>query len=229
MSALYTAENETVRLSVYADECPSSPREWDQLGTIVGWHRRYKLGDEQPREEPHRWLHEWKRGRKEKDYVILPVYMIDHSCVALNTLFILFMIVTGRVLKAAMKARQLSPQFLAELNQFFARKAAYPMALIAATLAVATAVLGHGRFIGVPIAVHFTLGLITVVVNLLGIPASLRVLGENQRLLDRAARELDRLDETEGPVPEGTGEPEWRFGPRARWFIFATSAWAAFF
>lgn len=147
------------------------------------------------------------------------------SCVALNTLFILFMIVTGRVLKAAMQARSLRPEFLTELNQFFAKKTAYPMALVAATLAVTTAVLGHGRFIGVPAWVHLVLGLITVLVNLLGIPACLRVLGENQKLLDRVARELDRLDETEGPVPEGTGDPEWRFGLRTRWFIFATSAW----
>lgn len=147
------------------------------------------------------------------------------GCVALNTLFILFMIVTGRVLKAAMKARSLRPEFLTELNQFFAKKTAYPMALIAATLAVATAVLGHGRFIGVPAWVHLVLGLITVLVNLLGIPACMRVLGENQKLLDHVARELDRLDEVEGPVPEGTGEPEWRYGPRTRWFIFATSAW----
>jgi len=147
------------------------------------------------------------------------------GCVALNTLFILFMIVTGRVLKAAMNARPLGDEFLAELNDFFARKAAYPMAILAATLAVATAVLGHGRFIGVPLGVHIVLGLVTVVVNLLGIPACARVLRENQRLLDRVAGELDRLDLSEGPPPEGTGEIDWKYGPRTRWLIFALSAW----
>jgi len=147
------------------------------------------------------------------------------GCVALNTLFIMFMIVTGRVLKVAMKARPLGPEALAELNQFFARKAAYPMAILAASLAAATAVLGHGRFIGIPIAVHMVLGLITVIVNLLGIPACARVLGDNQRLLDRVARELDRLDLIEGPPPEEAAAIDWRYGPRTRWIIFALSAW----
>lgn len=31
---------------VFVDESPSSPREWDNFGTIVGWHRRYNIGDE---------------------------------------------------------------------------------------------------------------------------------------------------------------------------------------
>jgi hypothetical protein len=33
-------------LRVYADEDPQSPREWDNLGKIIGWHKRYKIGDE---------------------------------------------------------------------------------------------------------------------------------------------------------------------------------------
>lgn len=148
------------------------------------------------------------------------------GCVLSNTLFILFMIVSGRVLKAAMKARPLAPRFLDELNEFFARKKAYPMALVAATLAVATAVLGNGRYIGVPLAVHFVFGLVTVVFNLLVIPASLRTLRANQLLLDRVARELDRIDREAPPaLAADTGEPEWRFGRRARWLIFAASAW----
>ena len=147
------------------------------------------------------------------------------GCVALNTLFIMFMIVTGRVLKEAMKARPLGPESLAELNEFFARKAAYPMAILAASLAAATAVLGYGRFIGVPVAVHLGLGLIAVIVNLLGIPACARVLGDNQQLLDRVARELDRLDLIEGPAPEEASAIDWKYGPRTRWIIFALSAW----
>lgn len=79
------AENENVRLIVEQDESPMDPREWDNLGVIVCWHRRYTLGDEQPRVDPKRWLHEWKRGRKEKDYVMLPVYMYDHSGIWLST------------------------------------------------------------------------------------------------------------------------------------------------
>lgn len=32
-------------LRVEQDDCPESPREWDNLCTMVCWHRRYSLGD----------------------------------------------------------------------------------------------------------------------------------------------------------------------------------------
>ena len=149
-------------------------------------------------------------------------------CVAVHTLLILFMIVTGRILKAAMRSRPLGPQFLAELNAFFARKRAYPMALLASALTVATAVLGYGGEIGVPPWVHPLLGVVAVVVNPWALTEGLRTLRANQTLVDRVAAELDRLDaaaaagEIEPPREVG---PEWRVGPRARWLIFAASAW----
>ena len=149
-------------------------------------------------------------------------------CLATNTLFILFMVVTGRVLKAAMAARPLSPRFLAELNEFFARKRAYPQTLFSALAVVATAVLGYGSRIGVPSFVHMTLGLVAVLLNLATIPLALRTLRENQGLLDRATAELDALEAELGPVPPEATEIPWTVGPRTRWLIFAASAWAPF-
>lgn len=35
-------------IRIALDEDPESPREWDNLGTIVCWHRRYDLGDRHP-------------------------------------------------------------------------------------------------------------------------------------------------------------------------------------
>jgi hypothetical protein len=148
-------------------------------------------------------------------------------CVAVHTLLILFMIVTGRILKAAMQARPLAPDFLRELNQFFARKRAYPLCLLAATLTVAAAVLGHGRFIGVPSTVHVVLGAATLPANLLVILAGLRVLRANQLLVDRVAAELDRLDRT-APGTAAAAEAPLAFGPRARWLVFALAAWAPY-
>ena len=58
-----------------------------------------------------------------------------------NTMLILFMIVTGRILREAVRARDLPQEFLEELNQFFARKAAYPAALLAAVSVVVAGVL----------------------------------------------------------------------------------------
>jgi hypothetical protein len=33
------------------DDDPQDPREWDNLGTMACWHRKYNLGDEQPKED----------------------------------------------------------------------------------------------------------------------------------------------------------------------------------
>jgi hypothetical protein len=148
-------------------------------------------------------------------------------CVATNTLLILFMIVSGRVLRAAMRSRSLAPEFLGELNEFFARRRAYPMALVGAFLATSAAVLGYGRFIGVPPAVHILVGLSALVLNALALPAGLRTLRSNQELLDRVTQALDRADAAGLPVTD-TGEPAWSFSVAARWRIFALSAWGPY-
>jgi hypothetical protein len=148
--------------------------------------------------------------------------------VATNTLLILFMIVTGRILKQAMQARDLGGEFLRELNLFFARRRAYPAAILSACAAAAAAVLGYGRFIGVPAAVHMLVGLGAVIGNLFTLSLGLASLRANQGLLDRAARELDRLDAASAPLPARAGEPAWRFSPGARWLIFSASAWGPY-
>jgi hypothetical protein len=33
------------KVTIHVDETPMSPRDWDNLGTMVHWHRRYDLGD----------------------------------------------------------------------------------------------------------------------------------------------------------------------------------------
>src|SRR5262245_15225640 len=148
-------------------------------------------------------------------------------CVATNTLLILFMIVSGRVLRAAMQSRSLAPGFLDELNQFFARRRAYPLAVLAACAATAAAVLGYGRFIGVPAAVHVLVGLAAVLLNALALGNGARILRANQTLLDRAAAELDRLDALGAPVRAGGG-PQWAYSSRTRWLVFALSAWGPY-
>lgn len=40
------------RLRIEQDHEPESPRDWDNLGIMVCWHRNYKLGDEQPSQDP---------------------------------------------------------------------------------------------------------------------------------------------------------------------------------
>lgn len=45
-----------MKLRIEHDEFPESPRDWDNVGTMVCWHNRYNLGDEQPNEDPEEWL-----------------------------------------------------------------------------------------------------------------------------------------------------------------------------
>jgi hypothetical protein len=105
-----------------------------------------------------------------------------------HTLLILFVLVTGRVLKEAMIARPLGPEFLAELNEFFARKKAYPFAVLAASATAAAAVLGFApRGFGTPVWIHSAAGLAAIALNLWAIPREFGALRENQLLIDRAA------------------------------------------
>lgn len=54
----YPVHEETYRgylIKIYPDDDPQSPRDWDNLGTMVCWHLRRRLGDEQPKETPLEW------------------------------------------------------------------------------------------------------------------------------------------------------------------------------
>jgi len=47
---VHTEEHKGHTIHIYLDEPTESPREWDNLGTMICWHRNYTLGDDQPRE-----------------------------------------------------------------------------------------------------------------------------------------------------------------------------------
>jgi len=57
MHVYASAENEQTILEIVVDEDPGSSREWDNLGTIVCFHSRYNLGDEQLK-----YREEWLAG-----------------------------------------------------------------------------------------------------------------------------------------------------------------------
>jgi hypothetical protein len=148
--------------------------------------------------------------------------------VATHTLMIVFMIVTGRVLKAAMHARPLDGAYLAELNVFFARKSSYPAAVLAASAIVATGVLGYAqRGFGLSPLAHSLVGVASVLANLWALLVEHRTLVQNQALLDRTAAELDRLDRERAPDRDAVGEEPapLRFSPAVRWALAAASVW----
>ena len=129
--------------------------------------------------------------------------------VALHTLLILFQIITGRVLREAMRARPLGPEFLEELNHFFAEKKAYPLAGLAAASIVAAGVLGYSaRGFGISPVWHWAVGLTAVGINLWAMQLEYASLRANQRLVDRAAAKLDEIDRALGELPAESEEPD---------------------
>lgn len=127
--------------------------------------------------------------------------------VGVHTLVILFMLVTGRVLREAMRARKLSPEFLIRLNEFFARRSAYPLAALGASSLVAAGVLGmSARGFGISPAWHMLIGLAAAGLNLWALQEEYRALRRNQRLVDDAAAELDALDRATPPPPVDPAE-----------------------
>lgn len=59
------AHEETYRgckIKLVYDEHAQSPREGYDLGTMVCWHRRYNLGDEQPEEDAREWFRDKVEG-----------------------------------------------------------------------------------------------------------------------------------------------------------------------
>lgn len=126
--------------------------------------------------------------------------------VGAHSLLILFMILTGRIIREAMRARELGDEFLEELNEFFSRKAAYPAAIFGSVSIVVAGVLSLAQVeFGWSKSTHMLAGLAALVINLWAFSLELRSLRQNQKLVDRVATELDRIDralEARGELPE---------------------------
>ena len=60
-----------------------NPREWDNLGTIASWHRRYNLGDAQPSAAPDEWLADLLK--EHPTAIVLPLYLYDHGGITIST------------------------------------------------------------------------------------------------------------------------------------------------
>ena len=131
------------------------------------------------------------------------------AAVGLHTLVILFMIVTGRVLREAVRVRDLPQDFLDELNEFFARKAAYPAAVFAAVSIVFAGVAGYAvPALGLPLWLHPLLGSLAVLYNIWAMTTEMAALRANRSLIDRAANLLDEIDQELAATGELNEEEE---------------------
>ena len=75
-------------LEIEQDSSPDSPRTWDNLGTMVCFHKRYNLGDKTDyRSSDYDSWDELKQGiiENEGEVVILPLFLYDHSGITIST------------------------------------------------------------------------------------------------------------------------------------------------
>ena len=75
-------------IEVIQDESPESPREWDNLGTMICFHPRYNLGDKHDYSRINYNSFEEERKdikKKENACVMLPLYLYDHSGITMKT------------------------------------------------------------------------------------------------------------------------------------------------
>jgi len=85
-------------IKIYHDTDPESPREWDNLGTLICRHTRYQLGDKHSFADVTEFLVDLcgldddadlsqaqLLKRVEPLAVMLPVFLYDHSGLAMNT------------------------------------------------------------------------------------------------------------------------------------------------
>ena len=77
--ATYPYKGHTIE--IYPDFDPESPREWDNLGTLACFHGRYRLGDDHNFSSPT----DLAKHMCDIDAISLPVYLMDHSGLAVNT------------------------------------------------------------------------------------------------------------------------------------------------
>jgi len=84
-------EKETYKnydIIIEQDECGESPREWDNLGKMVCFHRSYTLGDEHDISSDNfdGWDEMEEYLKNECDaVVILPLFLYDHGNISMKT------------------------------------------------------------------------------------------------------------------------------------------------
>jgi len=100
---LQKTEKDGVVLKIFHDEDCPSPREWDNLGSMVCWHRRYDLGDRHDYRDPNDFWYalaeeivgdtdrvenmslEQREKISRENAIILPLYLYDHTVRAMST------------------------------------------------------------------------------------------------------------------------------------------------
>ncbi len=83
MEPVETITYRGIDIEIYQDEDPESPREWDNLGTMVCFHRNYNLGDENHGFDEPEDLLDFVNGKEKA--IALPLFLLDHSGLWIST------------------------------------------------------------------------------------------------------------------------------------------------
>src|SRR4051812_4095451 len=75
-------------IEIIQDKNPESPREWDNMTTMICFHKRYNLGDKH--EIKHKDYSSWEEMeqviiKRYKPIAIKPLFMLDHSGISIST------------------------------------------------------------------------------------------------------------------------------------------------
>jgi hypothetical protein len=82
MQGIDSIEYKGYTINIFPDDHPPDPREeFDHLGTMVCFHRRYDLGDQHDFRNPN----EFAEFLKEEKPICLPLYLYDHSGITIST------------------------------------------------------------------------------------------------------------------------------------------------
>ena len=83
MDAIETIEHNGFKIRIMPDDDPMNPREWDNLGIMNCWHRRYNLGDKHKHDAEG--FQDWLDDPENEVVAYLPLYLYDHSGITIST------------------------------------------------------------------------------------------------------------------------------------------------
>ena len=81
METLKQYEHKGLTVKIVLDDSPTNPREWSNVGTMVCFHGRYTLGDENQKISQEELEELVQRG----SVISLPLYLYDHSGLTMKT------------------------------------------------------------------------------------------------------------------------------------------------
>jgi hypothetical protein len=86
MEKLESFKHNNLVVNIYPDPDPINPRtDYDEMCTLVCWHRRYNLGDETVTPKDAKDIIRWQKAQGDRVLAILPLYLYEHGGMTMST------------------------------------------------------------------------------------------------------------------------------------------------